>query len=96
MAPAAFVAPSVTSDSVFKPDIFKGKVLFCTGGGSGICRGMTEAMVLPFLSFPTVAVLMTPTDATRSQCYHCGAQVRKMLVADVFRMVLTQDARWQN
>jgi len=35
----------VDSTSVFKPDIFKGKVLFCTGGGSGICRGMTEAMM---------------------------------------------------
>jgi hypothetical protein len=27
----------VPSTAVFKPDIFKGKVLFCTGGGSGIC-----------------------------------------------------------
>jgi len=25
--------------------LFRGKVLFCTGGGSGICRGMTEAMM---------------------------------------------------
>ena len=40
----------VESTSVFKPDIFRGRVLFCTGGGSGICRGMTEAIVsrLPF------------------------------------------------
>ena len=30
---------------VFKPDIFKGKVLFCTGGGSGIGKAMTEAVV---------------------------------------------------
>jgi peroxisomal 2,4-dienoyl-CoA reductase len=47
MAPKAFVAPQVLSTSVFKEDIFKGKVLFCTGGGSGICRGMTEAVVCP-------------------------------------------------
>jgi len=40
-----FVTPSVDSTAVFKADIFKGKVLFCTGGGSGICRGMTEAMM---------------------------------------------------
>jgi len=26
-------------------DLFKGKVLFCTGGGSGICRSMTEALM---------------------------------------------------
>ncbi|KAJ6555210.1 2,4-dienoyl-CoA reductase [Mycena vulgaris] len=45
MAPTAFVAPIALSTSVFKEDIFKGKVLFCTGGGSGICRGMTEAMM---------------------------------------------------
>ena len=30
---------------VFKRDIFKGKVLFCTGGGSGIGKVMTEAVV---------------------------------------------------
>ncbi|KAF8996145.1 2,4-dienoyl-CoA reductase [Cyathus striatus] len=45
MAPTQYVAPIVDSLSVFKPDIFKGKVLFCTGGGSGICRGMTEAVM---------------------------------------------------
>ncbi|KAF9472643.1 2,4-dienoyl-CoA reductase [Pholiota conissans] len=45
MSPSAHVVPIVDSTSVFKPDIFKGKVLFCTGGGSGICRGMTEAMM---------------------------------------------------
>ncbi|KIL65265.1 hypothetical protein M378DRAFT_105231 [Amanita muscaria Koide BX008] len=36
---------AVDSRTVFKPDIFKGKVLFCTGGGSGICKAMTEAMM---------------------------------------------------
>ncbi|KAI9009230.1 hypothetical protein DFJ74DRAFT_700025 [Hyaloraphidium curvatum] len=35
------VAPPTTS--VFSPDLFKGKVAFVTGGGSGICKGMTEA-----------------------------------------------------
>lgn len=45
MSPSAYIAPIVDSTAIFKPDIFKGKVLFCTGGGSGICRAMTEAMV---------------------------------------------------
>ncbi|KAF6752050.1 2,4-dienoyl-CoA reductase [Ephemerocybe angulata] len=45
MAPTAYVQPIVDSTSVFKADLFTGKVLFCTGGGSGICRGMTEAMM---------------------------------------------------
>jgi hypothetical protein len=39
------VHPVVDSTAVFKNDIFKNKVLFCTGGGSGICRVMTEAIV---------------------------------------------------
>ncbi|KAF8641376.1 hypothetical protein AX16_009997 [Volvariella volvacea WC 439] len=45
MAPSAYVVPIVSSEEVFKADIFNGKVLFCTGGGSGICRVMTEAMM---------------------------------------------------
>ncbi|KAF8815915.1 2,4-dienoyl-CoA reductase [Phlegmacium glaucopus] len=45
MSPSPHVVPIVESTSIFKPDIFKGKVLFCTGGGSGICRGMTETMM---------------------------------------------------
>lgn len=45
MAPTAVSAPLVKSTSVFKNDIFQGKVLFCTGGGSGICKGMTESIV---------------------------------------------------
>ncbi|KAI7859320.1 NAD(P)-binding protein [Circinella umbellata] len=36
---------SVDTTQIFKTDIFNGKVLLCSGGGSGICRGMTEAMV---------------------------------------------------
>ena len=45
MAPSPVIARSANSESVFKPDIFKGKVLFCTGGGSGICKEMTYAVV---------------------------------------------------
>lgn len=39
------VHPIINSTAVFKDDIFKNKVLFCTGGGTGICRVMTEAVV---------------------------------------------------
>ncbi|KAF5346499.1 hypothetical protein D9756_010042 [Leucocoprinus leucothites] len=45
MAPSAYSQPLVDSTAIFKPDLFKGKVLFCTGGGSGICRAMTAAMM---------------------------------------------------
>ena len=36
---------TVPSDQVFKEDLFKDKVLFCTGGGSGICYQQVEAMM---------------------------------------------------
>ena len=45
MTSSRYVIPVVDSTTVFKLDIFKGKVLFCTGGGSGICRAMTEGVV---------------------------------------------------
>ncbi|KAJ3781763.1 hypothetical protein GGU10DRAFT_390372 [Lentinula aff. detonsa] len=45
MASHAYIAPLKDSTTVFKNDIFQGKILFCTGGGSGICRGMTEAVM---------------------------------------------------
>jgi peroxisomal 2,4-dienoyl-CoA reductase len=45
MAPQRFVAPVVDSTAAFKPDIFKGKVLFATGGGSGIGKGMVFAVM---------------------------------------------------
>ncbi|CAH7687070.1 2,4-dienoyl-CoA reductase [Phakopsora pachyrhizi] len=37
--------PAAVSNSVFKGDIFNGKVLFCTGGGSGICQKIVEAVM---------------------------------------------------
>ena len=37
--------PPVDSTAVFKEGLFNGKVLFCTGGGSGICKEMTRAVV---------------------------------------------------
>ncbi|KAH9846171.1 2,4-dienoyl-CoA reductase [Lenzites betulinus] len=46
MAPEAWIEPPpVPSTDVFHKDIFNGKVLFCTGGGSGICKGMVEAIM---------------------------------------------------
>lgn len=37
--------PAVETTTIFKDNIFAGKILLCSGGGSGICRNMTEAMV---------------------------------------------------
>lgn len=33
------------SHAVFRPDFLAGKVAFVTGGGTGICRGITEALM---------------------------------------------------
>ncbi|CAG8461558.1 15126_t:CDS:2 [Funneliformis caledonium] len=35
----------MATNKIFKEDILKDKVAFVTGGGSGICKGMTEAMI---------------------------------------------------
>ncbi|KAI8337612.1 2,4-dienoyl-CoA reductase [Chlamydoabsidia padenii] len=35
----------VDTTQIFKENLFAGKVLLCSGGGSGICRTMTTAMV---------------------------------------------------
>lgn len=37
---------SFVTNSAWKPDLFKGKVVFVTGGAGTICRVQTEAMVL--------------------------------------------------
>jgi peroxisomal 2,4-dienoyl-CoA reductase len=49
MASTSFAQPPPDLAATFNPDMFKGKVLFCTGGGSGICKAMTESIVCPAL-----------------------------------------------
>ncbi|EDK43457.1 peroxisomal 2 4-dienoyl-CoA reductase sps19 [Lodderomyces elongisporus] len=41
-----FLDQSYLQTSSWKPDLFKGKVVFVTGGAGSICRVQTEAMVL--------------------------------------------------
>jgi hypothetical protein len=71
--------PAVDSTAAFKENIFKNKVLFCTGGGSGICRVMTEAVVRlatdcqTYMSFCLTHGVIS--DATWSECYHCRPKV---------------------
>ncbi|PWZ02101.1 NAD(P)-binding protein [Testicularia cyperi] len=70
---------------VFLPDIFKGKVLFCTGGGSGICYEMTKSI----MSFGATAAIVgrkadrlasaskSLKEATGNECLPCPADVRE-------------------
>lgn len=43
--PRIYQTKTLTSRQVFQKDILKGKVLFCTGGGSGICYGMVRSIM---------------------------------------------------
>ncbi|EIW72222.1 peroxisomal 2,4-dienoyl-CoA reductase [Tremella mesenterica] len=36
---------SNSSNETFKPDLFKGKVIFCTGGRSGICYSIVQSLM---------------------------------------------------
>jgi len=75
---------AVSSAAVFKDDIFKGKVLFCTGGGSGICKGMTESIMRHgasgFIVGRTLDRLVKSAGelekATGSRCGYAAADVR--------------------
>ena len=78
MAPSPISARYTNSESVFKPDIFKGKVLFCTGGGSGICKEMTYAMVRCYSCLCLRRALMRLsryTDETRCRRGNCRKKV---------------------
>lgn len=81
----AVVLAAADPAKIFRPDIFKGKVLFCTGGGSGICYEMTKSI----MSFgANAAILGRKADrlakasadlssATGQQCLPCPADVRE-------------------
>jgi hypothetical protein len=87
MAFTPSVFPVVDSKAVFKDDIFKGKVLFCTGGGSGICKGMTEAVVR-MLSFGTRIGLTAALDAPRCRRRDCWPEVSSVATPiATFRLV---------
>jgi len=45
MATTSYHHSPVKSTEVFRKDIFKGKVLFCTGGASGICKAITQSVM---------------------------------------------------
>ncbi len=71
-------------NSVFRQDVLEGKVCFVTGGGSGICKGMTEA----FLAHGARAVILGRkverleeaakelTEKTGRECIAIGCDVR--------------------
>ncbi|TBU41542.1 NAD(P)-binding protein [Dichomitus squalens] len=84
MAKPYIEPPAVDSTTVFKDDIFRGKVLFCTGGGSGICKAMTQAVIKHGASAAIVgrkldrleASAKELSTATGNQCIAVQADVR--------------------
>jgi len=76
---------AVPSTTVFKDDLFKGKVLFCTGGHSGICKEMTRALMKHGADAYIVgrklekglAATRELTAATGRKCFFSQVDVRK-------------------
>ena len=78
----AYVEPApADSSAVFKNDIFKGKVLFCTGGGSGICKAMTESVVRKYcirsILHDVPLMRYVCIDETWCQCNHRWQKVSR-------------------
>lgn len=76
---------SFVENSSWKPDLFKGKVLFVTGGAGTICRVQTEAMVL--LGANAVILGRNPEKTTKAaeeiQLLRPGAKVLGLGSVDV-------------
>ncbi|EGG12662.1 uncharacterized protein MELLADRAFT_41456 [Melampsora larici-populina 98AG31] len=76
----------VLSNTVFKDDIFRGKVLFCTGGGTGICKKMVEAVMRHGASafiFGRREEVLSKTceeliNSTQQKCSFSSGDVRKI------------------
>ncbi|GEQ68507.1 hypothetical protein JCM33374_g2175 [Metschnikowia sp. JCM 33374] len=76
---------SFVKNSVWKADIFKGKVVFVTGGAGTICRVQTEAMVLLGANAAIVGRNQEKTDrvATEIRQLRPGAKVVSCSNTDV-------------
>jgi len=85
MATKAVVKPVVSTLKTFQKDLFRGRVVFCTGGRSGICYKMTEAMMRHGADSIIVGrnaeglaeSAKNLTKATGRQCLPASADVRK-------------------
>ncbi|KNE71491.1 hypothetical protein AMAG_15711 [Allomyces macrogynus ATCC 38327] len=76
---------STPTTDIFRKDLFVGKVAFVTGGGSGICKGMTEALMRHGCDAVIVSRTQSKLDeaakeleaATGRTCYAVAGDVRK-------------------
>ncbi|CAK9438555.1 uncharacterized protein LODBEIA_P27790 [Lodderomyces beijingensis] len=80
-----FLDQSYLQTSVWKPDLFKGKVVFVTGGAGSICRVQTEAMVLLGANAAIVGRNQQKTDeaAKDIQSLRAGSKVVSLPNVDV-------------
>ncbi|KAI9151159.1 peroxisomal 2 4-dienoyl-CoA reductase sps19 [Blastocladiella emersonii ATCC 22665] len=70
---------------IYSPNLFAGKVAFVTGGGSGICKGMTEALMRHGCDAVIVSRTLAKLEvaakeleaATGRKCLPVAADVRK-------------------
>ncbi|KAF9520707.1 hypothetical protein BS47DRAFT_1323329 [Hydnum rufescens UP504] len=90
------------STAVFKENLFNGKVLFCTGGGSGICKAMTEAVMRhganAFIIGRKLDRLAKSaaelSNATGRQCGYAAADVRNpVLIKEAVEKCVAQFGR---
>ncbi|ORZ35304.1 hypothetical protein BCR44DRAFT_116691 [Catenaria anguillulae PL171] len=74
---------SVPTTDVFRADLFKGKVAFVTGGGSGICKGMTEALMRHGCDAVIVSRTQSKLDAAAKELEAATGRTCLPVAADV-------------
>ncbi|KIM86511.1 hypothetical protein PILCRDRAFT_815746 [Piloderma croceum F 1598] len=87
-----FITPVVDSTSIFLPNLFRNRVVFVTGGGSGICREMTEAVMCHGANATIVGRKLDRITQTARELSEATGQTCIAVQADVRQPKQVQDA----